>query len=178
MQSLRTSNSVGHTDTRVRNNQLFVFKIIHDLRHPTESLACGLAELAVELSSEYLKNDSNLVMTDQKRLKYSSHSRVKQALQRIKRAIQHSKSDFLSRHSYSHNSPISSFPIFTRSHNLKNVPDKDEIGGESSPCNSLISLQSQLLRHSVIEKNSERKQLFAKSSPSMKSARKHSPKQF
>ena len=35
---------------QLRNNKIFVYEIIHDLRHPTEALSAGLKKLSCEMS--------------------------------------------------------------------------------------------------------------------------------
>lgn len=62
---MRTSND------RKDNERIFVYKIIHDLRAPTDSVAMGIKEMAKELAMEHLKYDSSLVMESRKKFKYT-----------------------------------------------------------------------------------------------------------
>ena len=57
-----------------------MYKIIHDLRHPTEYLADGLTQLSKELASDVLKNDPKLILLDQKVYSYANRAKFKRAL--------------------------------------------------------------------------------------------------
>ena len=56
---------------------MFVYKIIHDLKHPTNALVDGLGNLIEDLS---VKNDN----FDKKKMRYKSGSRIKKALSMLK----------------------------------------------------------------------------------------------
>lgn len=80
----RTSYSRSPASHQVKNNRIFVYKIIHDLRHPTDSLQSELQQLTTDLANEKYKRDSNLMMNDQKTFKYSHQNRVKHAVQYLR----------------------------------------------------------------------------------------------
>ena len=65
---------------KIKNNRVFVYKIIHDLKHPTNALVDGLSNLIDDLS---LKNDSSINF-DKKRMKYMSSSSILKALSKLK----------------------------------------------------------------------------------------------
>ena len=66
---------------KVNNNRVFVYKIIHDLKHPTNALVDGLSNLIDDLS---LKNDGSSINFDKKRMKYMSSSKILKALSMLK----------------------------------------------------------------------------------------------
>ena len=65
---------------KIKNNRVFVYKIIHDLKHPTNALVDGLSSLVDEL---HLRNDASINF-DKKRMKYMSSSNVLKALRMLK----------------------------------------------------------------------------------------------
>ena len=44
-----TSSTAKRAAAALKNNQIFVYKIIHDLRHPTEALAHGLDTVLLQV---------------------------------------------------------------------------------------------------------------------------------
>ena len=65
------------------DKNIFVYKIIHDLRAPTDSLISGLQAIIKELTMEHLKSDSNLIAESHMRFKYAGQRRVNEALSYI-----------------------------------------------------------------------------------------------
>ena len=65
------------------DKNIFVYKIIHDLRAPTDSLISGLQAIIKELTMEHLKSDSNLIAESHMRFKYTGQRRVIEALSYI-----------------------------------------------------------------------------------------------
>ena len=100
----------------------------------------GLAELVVELSTENLKKDPNLAMTDQRRFKYSCHSRVKQALKRVQKEIQGTKPENFSALVSRKSSNLSTIRSISGGVRINNIPDK----GECSSNNSINNIESLL----------------------------------
>ena len=47
--SVQTTKS-ARVQQQIKNNQVFVYKIIHDLRHPTEALSNGLRDIIADCS--------------------------------------------------------------------------------------------------------------------------------
>lgn len=71
---------------QVDQNRIFVYKIIHDLRHPTQALADGLGTLVDSLKS----TEEVIVSFSIKKMRYICSNRVKKALKNL-RAISPSK---------------------------------------------------------------------------------------
>jgi len=69
---------------QIKNNEIFVYKIIHDLRHPTEYLANNLATLGEELANEFLKSDANLQLVESKLFRYVGQKRIRRALKTLR----------------------------------------------------------------------------------------------
>ena len=65
-----------------KNNQVFVYKIIHDLKHPTQALQYGLSSL---LETYTTKNDSLSSCFDKNRMRYMSKSRNLKAISMLKK---------------------------------------------------------------------------------------------
>ena len=80
-----TSGSAKRSQKQDDKN-IFVYKIIHDLRAPTESLISGLKAMVEELAFEYLRNDSSIYIDEQTKMKYTCHRRVHRALIFLDRA--------------------------------------------------------------------------------------------
>ena len=53
------------TSQKVKNNRIFVYKIIHDLRHPSDALSQGLSQLITDLNISQFKRDMNLRMSEE-----------------------------------------------------------------------------------------------------------------
>ena len=47
-----THSSQKDAAAALKNNQIFVYKIIHDLRHPTEALAHGLDTVLLQVKNK------------------------------------------------------------------------------------------------------------------------------
>ena len=100
LQSVQRSNSISLTkgsfnqssslsgtlkaQAQIKNNEIFVYKIIHDLRHPTEYLANNLATLGEELANEFLKSDANLQLVESKLFRYVGQKRIRRALKTLR----------------------------------------------------------------------------------------------
>ena len=52
-------------EQKVKNNRIFVYKIIHDLRHPSDAIQQGLSTLVTELNINQFKRDFNLRMSEE-----------------------------------------------------------------------------------------------------------------
>ena len=64
-----------------------MFKIIHDLRHPAESLSAGIDQVAQLLSNDGYKNNVNLFYDEDKILKFKQRNRVVKAASLLKDII-------------------------------------------------------------------------------------------
>ena len=67
----------------LKNNQIFVYKIIHDLRHPTEALAHGLDTVLLQVKNKkFSQRRSSLIEGS------SSCVKIEASLARLKLLIQ------------------------------------------------------------------------------------------
>ena len=70
MISNRTKTETKVTE-KIQNNKIFVYKIIHDLRHPTQAVADSLKRLFEETKTSKAKLGHKLIC--QKKLTYLGH---------------------------------------------------------------------------------------------------------
>ena len=90
------SNKRGSSQS---NNKIFVYKIIHDLRHPTESLAIGLKNLFEQCKqkpcmSPHRKSHSAVSFADlikNKRSEIDSHREINKSIEKLRMYLRQSK---------------------------------------------------------------------------------------
>ena len=85
------SNKPAEVEVQVTNNRIFVYKIIHDLRHPTEALSEGLKNILETLTSK--KGGRNISMK-----KRQSQDTILQQLSKIQLLRYKKAARYLTKH--------------------------------------------------------------------------------
>ena len=80
-QSTRTSQKSAAA--ALKNNQIFVYKIIHDLRHPTEALAHGLDTVLLQVKDKKFSPQRRSSLIEGS----NSHVKIEASLGRLKEQI-------------------------------------------------------------------------------------------
>ena len=73
----RTDNKVSE---KIRNNKIFFYKIIHDLRHPTQAVAESLKRLYEETKTQKLFRQSRQAFICPKKLTYQENKSTRVAV--------------------------------------------------------------------------------------------------